>query len=328
MKAAAFAILCLALIGASPAAERPGPATGGDTLLVDGVAAFVNGEAITIRDVVSGVPEQIRAMSADPAFRAKDRDAVFTAAYDAALQEAINRRLVIQAYWAGEQRIPESALQRSLNEVIESRYGGDVAALQADLATSRMTYADWRKMMEEQIIVRSMRQTFVSANVHVSPNEIATTYAARKHELAEPEKVHVLTFALPQDDSFEANLTRFHERLAAGEAFEDIARDLSVDAMADAGGDYGWIVPDELLAPVLAEAVNALADGARSEPVTLGNNAYVLFRKASQPARTRSLRDVQEQIERERHDAEARRIYQGWTERLRETAQIRIFDVH
>lgn len=328
MKVAVFTVSLFALAYASFASVVNIPAADDDTMLVDGVAAFVNGEAITIRDVVSGIPEQLREMAADPAFREQPREAVFTAAYDAALQTHIDRRLIVQIYWEGEQRIPESALLRAMNEVIESRYAGKIAALQADLAQTRMTYADWKKIMEEQIIIRSMRQTYVNANIHISPNEIATIYAERKPELIEPEKVHVLTLTLDNDETLEDNLARFRARFATNETFKTISRDLSVDVMAEAGGDYGWIVPDETLAPKLAAAVNATKDGNLSDPVELGQNIYIIFRKDSQPAQTLTLRDVQEQIERECYEKEAMRIYKHWTERLRNTANIQIFNTH
>ncbi len=297
-----------------------------DKTLVDGVAAFVNGEAITIRDVVTGIPDQLRTMATDPAMREKSQQEVFEAAFKASLEECIDRQLIVEEYWAGEQRIPESALVKSLNEVIESRYSGDVAALQSDLAKSRLTYSDWKKIMEEQIIIRSMRQSFVNTNIHISPNEIAAAYTGQKSQLTEPEKVNVLTFALTADDTFEENLAIFRKRLANGDEFEIIAKALSVDAMAEAGGDYGWIVPDEVLAPVLASAIKTLKDGEMSAPLTLGDKQYIVLRKASRPSKTLTLREAQEQIERGLYEKEAQRLYESWIIRLRSSAQIKIFE--
>lgn len=328
----AFAITLILATLASIAAETPVQTTGAttetaeDKTLVDGVAAFVNGEAITIRDVVTGIPDQLRAMASDPAMREKSQQEVFEVAFKASLEECIDRRLIIQEYWDGEQRIPDSALVKSLNEVVESRYNGDVAALQSDLAKSRLTYSDWKKIMEEQIIIRSMRQSFVNANIHISPNEIASAYTGQKSQLTEPEKIKVLTFALASGDTFEDNLAIFRKRLADGDEFEAIAKALSVDAMAEAGGDYGWIVPDEVLAPVLASAIKALKDGEMSAPLTLGDKQYIVFRKASRPSKTLTLREAQEQIERGLYEKEAQRLYESWIARLRSSAQIKLFE--
>lgn len=304
------------------------PATGHDPLegVVDGVAAFVNDEAVTIRDVMIGLPVQLKAMAESPDFREKSRREAFAAAYKASLEAAIDRRLVLQAYQAGEQRIPEKAVAQFLQEMIETRYDGSVAKLQEDLAKSRMTYEDWKRMMEENIILRSMRQSFVTGNVHVSPNAIAAEYEARKEKLKTPETVNVLVFALADDDDFTAGYATFTNRLAAGEAFDKLARELSVDAMADAGGDYGFIVPEAVLASPLASAVSKLKDGEISDPIVLGSKRYVLYRKATQPAKALSLRDAREQIEAELHARESERLYTSWIDRLRESAVIRTFD--
>lgn len=331
-KASAFAISLIVAAMASIAADAPLQTTGapaeknGDRTLVDGVAAFVNGEAVTIRDVVTGIPDQLRLMASDPLMRDKNQQQVFEAAFKSSLEECINRRLIIQEYWAGEQRIPESALVKSLNEVIETRYDGDMATLQSDLAKSHLTYDDWKKIMEEQIIIRSMRQSFVSANIHISPNQIAGAYTGQKSQLTEPEKINVLTFALIADHTFEEKLASFRSRLATGEDFETIAKALSVDAMAEAGGDYGWIVPDEVLAPVLASAVKTLKDGKMSEPLVLGDKKYIVFRKASRPTKTLTLREAQEQLERDLYEKEAQRLYESWIVRLRGSAKIKLFD--
>ena len=122
---AAFFALALLARGAEA------PATGNDPLegVVDGVAAFVNDEAVTIRDVMVGVPAQLKAMAESPDFREKSRREAFAAAYQASLESAVERRLVLQAYEAGEQRIPEKAVAQFLHEMIESRYDGSVAKL-------------------------------------------------------------------------------------------------------------------------------------------------------------------------------------------------------
>ncbi|MGI5867831.1 MAG: peptidylprolyl isomerase [Kiritimatiellia bacterium] len=318
-----------AFVFASLARGAEASAAGNDPMdgVVDGVAAFVNDEAVTIRDVMVGVPAQLKAMAEQPGFWDKTRSEAFAAAYQASLDMAIERCLVLQAYQAGTERISEKALAQFLHETIESRYDGSVAKLQEDLAKSRMTYDDWKRIMEENIVVRSMRQSFVTGNVHVSPNAIAAEYEARKEDLKKPATVNVFVFALPDDDDFAAGHAAFTNRLASGEAFETLARELSVDVMADVGGDYGFIVPEVVLAPALAEAVNKLKDGEVSEPVPLGSRRYVLFRKASTPEKDATLRDVREQIEAELHAQEADRLYTRWIARLREAAVIRTFDL-
>jgi parvulin-like peptidyl-prolyl isomerase len=85
-------------------------------------------------------------------------------------------------------------------------------------------------------------------------------------------------------------------------------------------------VPAAVLAPALAAAVGEMKDGAISEPIALGAKRYVLFRKATKPAKALTLRDAREQIEAELYARESERLYASWIARLREAAVIRTFD--
>lgn len=317
--ALAASAICVAM-----AAEDPAPTLAGG--LVDGLAASVNGESVTVRDVFMGVPDQLRLLARKEEMRGKSREETFKAAYEASLKESIDRKLIVQAYWAAEQRVPQNIMDQAASGIIETRYGGDAAALKDDLAKSRMTYEDWRKMVEEQTIIRSMRQTFVGSNIHISPNAIASEYSNRKQDLKIPEKAHVLMLALPADETFPTNYARFKERLGLGETFYAIAKDISVDSLADAGGDYGWIVPDEVLAKPLADTVAGLKDGTISEPVELAGKNYIVSRAGTQPEKEVSLREAQAGIERELYNKEAERIYGSWMSRLRNGARIRTYD--
>jgi len=62
-----------------------------------------------------------------------------------------------------------------------------------------------------------------------------------------------------------------------------------------------------------------------SGPVKLGANKYVVCRKDSVPAKTLTLREAQEDIERELYNKEAERIYDSWIKRLRGDAKITTF---
>ncbi|NLB69260.1 MAG: hypothetical protein GX804_06200 [Lentisphaerae bacterium] len=297
-----------------------------DEGLVDGLAASVNGESITVHDVFMGVPDQLRLMAYNDETRGKSREEAFQAAYEASLEECIDRKLVVQAYWEGEQRVPQHIIDQAVNGIIETRYGGDSAALQEDLAKSRMTFKDWRKIIEEQTIIRSMRQTFVGSNIHISPNAIATEYAERKRDLVVPEKLHVFILAIVADEAFATNYASFKSRIAAGEEFVDIAKEMSVDTLADAGGDYGWIVPKDMFAPALADAVMSLKDGDYSDPVELAGKNYIMHRAGTRAEKEITLREAQAEIERELYNKEAERIYKSWMDRLRNEARIKTYN--
>ena len=295
-------------------------AAGGEIL--DGAAAFVNGEAVTISAAMAGIAPQLAAMAADPAMQGKSRAEAFEEAFRRSLDDIINRRLILQSYKASEMRLPENVLNKACDEIIETRYGGSLAALNADLERNRLAYADWKKIVEEQQIIRAMRHRAVNANVSVSPNEVRRAYEARKEEFSEPALANILICAVDDGAAAAATLASFASRLAAGARFEELAIEISVDAMAENGGDYGWIQPAETLARPLAAAALALADGEISEPVALASRRYLVFRRASRPGRALTLRETVEKIETELREKEIDRLYGNWIARLREDAAI------
>ena len=288
--------------------------------IVDGTVATVNGEAVTISEARSILALQVELMSKTPGFSEKSREEVFNEAMRRGADDLINRRLVIQSYRAGTARIPEGSLEKERERIIETRYKGDAALLRADLEHSRLTYDDWKKQVEEQMIVSSMRQAVVLDNINVSPNEIRKEYEARKDEFASDAKPRVFIYAVEADENADAALAAFARRLADGESFEALAKESSVDAMAERGGDYGWIDPDEFLAPALARTVRGLADGELSAPVPLGSRMYLVLRKAP---RSFTLAEAMERVGAELREREGRRIHDAWLERLRAAASIK-----
>ncbi|MCL1909855.1 MAG: peptidyl-prolyl cis-trans isomerase [Kiritimatiellaeota bacterium] len=290
-------------------------------VVIDGVAATVNGKSITISEAMAGIMLQIETMSREPGFSELSRDEVQREAFRRNLDELINRQLIIQSYRDGAARISEGMLDKRRAEIIETRYGGDAAKLRAELARDRMTYDDWKKQIEEQMILGSMRQAVVLDNINVSPNEIRREYEARKDEFTRDTMPRVLIHAIKADDAAEASLASFRERFTAGETFEALAKESSVDAMAAKGGDYGEVDLDKTFAPALANAIRGLADDKLSEPMTFGSRVYLILRRKT--TKTLTLHEAMERAGAELREKEGRRLYDAWVARLRANAVIK-----
>ena len=295
----------------------------------DGIAAFVNGEAIIIHDVMVAVPNVMRSLyKNDPEARKLSETELLIKAYKICLDNAIDHKLIVAEYWKGDQRISEHALDRLVSETIDQRFGGDLSEMQDALSEMRMTYKEWKSNMEESLIVRSMRQTFVTSNAHVSPSEIIATYKNRKDEFSTPETTHVFMISLTADteDDIKTVAANVKQRLDSGESFEDVARDVSKDNYAKVGGDRGLLVPDEEFREEIVEALASTNIGAVSQPVFVGTRAYIVKKNKVIPASVPQLKDVQGDIERVLREEEAERIYNSWVKRFRESAVITVFD--
>lgn len=313
-----FALAVVALLPAARArAAEPAPAR---PLAVDALVASVNGDPVTLSDVQETLrPHLENARRAMPAER--DPDVLYRIAFTNALRDLENKQLVLQQYWAGQARLPENAVDRAATERIEKLYGGDVHALQLDLAREGRTYAEWKSDLEERLIVSNMRQLYVDSNVHVSPAEVVRAWETDRDSYIPKPAVHVAVAVFPAAEP--AAREAFLARVAGGEPFEKLAAGSGERERELGAGDYGWIDPAVQLAPSFSAAVLALEDGGTSEPLVLGDWCYLLHRVETEPVETPALDSAWEKIENALWARASEAQFRAWIDHLRGQAAIR-----
>ena len=162
-----FAVLAVAMLvftGASPAAE-----------IVDGVAAIVNDKVITysqVRGFVQPVAQQLRRN-----FSGQDLvDQVRKAEMDA-LNQLIERALIIQEFNEKGYKIPETTIEQQINDIISSDYGGNRAAFVKTLEAENLTLSQYRDQVRERVIIQAMRGHKTQQTIVVSPYKMEKYYS-------------------------------------------------------------------------------------------------------------------------------------------------------
>jgi peptidyl-prolyl cis-trans isomerase SurA len=138
--------------------------------IVDGVAAIVNDKVITyseVRDYVQPVVQQLGRTYSGKELVEKVR----TAQMDA-LNNLIDRDLIIQEFSQKGYSIPATVVDGQLNDVIANDFGGDRSAFIKTLQAQRMTLAQYRDQLRDGIIVQAMRNRKTQQQVVVSPYKI------------------------------------------------------------------------------------------------------------------------------------------------------------
>ncbi len=317
--------LACALALAVATAGRAGPAAE----IVDGLAAFVGDDAITISDVMGGV----RVLLGDARWLAgRNPGEAFRAAFTEALGGLVNQRLIVQAYHRGEARLPDWVIERRMAELLDSRFGGERSRLMQELASQRLTILDWRQRVEEDLIVSAMRHSHIESNVRVSPAQVLAHYNAQRERFAEPGGTHLgLIYLRRRDNESEVQLAGrgrdVARRIEDGEPFEAVAREVSDDAAAQRGGDWGWINPEKTLRDELVAALATLDAGRTSPPVVTPTGVFLLRKKAERAGGVQPLEAVRTEIERELRREESERLFQAWIAHLRSQSDVRTFEL-
>jgi len=298
-----------------------------ERVLLDGVAAKVNGEAITIGDVlarIQGVRRRLAMRYRGDELREKSLDV-----YRKAMDALIERKLVLEEYVAQEGQLPEWAVDNRINEIIHEDFDDDRAALMEALAEDHLTYEEWRNDIREQIIVASMRQEHVYRRVNVSARDVQQRYRSNLDEYRVAGSVRLRMIVLKKPTTGKAlNALRekaaaLHEELLAGGDFGAAARAVSEGYNAEDGGDWGWVDPRDLR-PELRDALQPLDAGQMAAPVETDEEIYLLQVEGRRDEKLADFADVQDEIEKELRAEQAERLYRAWMDALRASAYITI----
>lgn len=297
--------------------------------VVDGVAALVNDDVITfsqVREVVAPRERALRATLTGQELIDKVREA-----RKGALEDLIDRQLILQEFKKKEFQIPQHFVDEHINEIVRDEFGGDRQAFVRTLQAQGYTMTKFQEAEREKIIVQAMRFQNVKNDFLVSPDKIGSLYTTSKAQFTTPEQVHLWMISVSkgtpvggEGDSQKAMAEEIRGKLLKGAKFEQLAQMYSEDSSKQVGGDWGMI-DRTTLNEALTNAAFRLAPGKISPVISQGNSYYILRVSERKEAVTKPLSDVREDLEKKITSAERQRMNEQWIAGLRSKAFIKRF---
>lgn len=162
--------------------------------------------------------------------------------------------------------------------------------------------AAFERPVERRIRYFTLSEQTVAEEVSVRQREIQRHYDRNlfQYQMGErAEASHILLQPASEADeeSTRTLAARLAERARTGEDFAQLARTYSADeATAEDGGALGLFGPEEML-PEFSEAVFSMMPGEISEPIRTDYGFHIVRLESLEPAETRALSEVEEEIE-------------------------------
>jgi parvulin-like peptidyl-prolyl isomerase len=299
-----------------------------DEAVVDGIAAVVNGEVITMSQVraVTGPRERLLRAQYTGEELAKQLKEVRTAA----LKDLIDRQLIVQSFKEEKYSLPDYFLDQRINEIVRDNFGGDRNTFIKTLQAQNYSLSQFRKDEYEKIIVAAMRGKNVKPTGIPSPQKVQEYYNKHRDEFTSKEEVKLRMIMIPSKASEgnaasqKAMAEEILGKLAGGADFARIAQMYSEDSTRDLGGDWGW-VERKTLAPELEKVAFGLPVMKVSRIIELGGNYYILRVDEKRGGVTKSLAEVRTDVEKKITQEESQRLQENWIAGLRQKAAIRTF---
>jgi peptidyl-prolyl cis-trans isomerase SurA len=301
--------------------------------VIDGVAAIVNDDVITIsqvRELISVRERGLREVYSGADLAAKVKEMRL-----AAVKDLIDRQLIIQEFRKMQEKgasIPDYVIDDRVQSIIREEFGGDRPAFIRTLQAQGYTVTRFKEIEREKIVVQAMRQSKVNENFVVSPNQVQEFYNKNRGAYALPEQVKLRMIVLregvgsdiPTSGSKSQIAGEIRQKLVDGAEFTRMAEMYSEDeGTRDAGGDWGWIERGTLNEQ-LSSIAFALGAGQVSQVVHVGDSFYILLVEAKKNAAVKPISAVRDEIERNLIQQERMKVQQRWLDTLRKKSYIKI----
>lgn len=304
------------------------PPLAADAVRVNGIAAIVNDEIITMREVMREatplIAEAQKKGAVDDKARADLRKVM--------LDRLIEKHLTGQKVKELGIKIGDDEIRQAVDDVKRQNNNMTQEQLEAALKAQGLTISQYETQIREQLERLRLVGMEVRARVHVSAREIEEFYEANRAKYAEEEQFRARHIFIRVSDKAPPEETRkamsraleiLHEA-RSGKDFAELAKKHSDDPAAQKdGGDLGSFKKGEMLAD-LEQALLPLKAGEVGELVLTPSGLHIVKLEERASGKVKPLEKVKAEIEdqlfRKKQDAR----FDQWMNELRAKASIEI----
>ena len=299
-----------------------------DAMLLDGVAAYVNSEMITIAEVMM----EVRRSPWASGVSASQREKRLREMYNATLNALIDRKLILTSARKSQMTLQGWAVDNRVREIVANNFGGDQIKLHQLLADRKITFEEWKQNLEEDLMISAMRYQKVDSRVNPTPKEIREEYEANKGRYQTEKAVAVSMIILdpPQNDddkSVKERAREIEDKMADGISFASLARVYSKDAKASQGGSWGKVNPEDVFRKEIVNMLARLKPGETSPVIVLDDYGYIVRKDEQQDGRALTFEEAAPYVESHLRMQKSEELYKAWMKRLRDDAFVKIFEL-
>lgn len=284
----------------------------------DGIAAKVNGKAITVFDVKNMVQREerdIRTHAAPSEVNQKVMEA-----RQQSLERLIDNQVILTAFHNSKYEVPRTLIETEIEHIIARDSAGDRDKFLRNLERGGLSMEEFRDKIQEKLAVRLMMNENVRRKIVVTPQDISLFYNRNPELYSSSAQVQIRLMMVEKNADAEAALAE----IAAGKSFAEVAdrRSLLPKAEKD-GGDMGMKARNEIRADFL-EVIAKLKPGQRSGIIASKNGFFLIELVAEKAGGLMPLDELKDKIRDDLEDEQYNRLYSEWISGLRKGASIEL----
>jgi len=232
------------------------------------------------------------------------------------LVRLIDRELVLAEADRLQATVTPEEIEAAFNQYHQDYPAG---AFEEMLQEKRLTLEQWRRELEESLLMEKVVRRAVFSRLQVEEPEIQAYYDEHREEFDRPEQVRARQLVVATEEEGQ----RILGLLRQGQKFEELARRHSLSPDAEQGGDLGFFARGEM-PPEFDEVVFSLPVGRLSDLVKSEYGYHLFLVEEHRQAKHLPLDEARETIRRSVMAAKEEAAYQDWLRELRSQARIEV----
>jgi parvulin-like peptidyl-prolyl isomerase len=296
--------------------------------VVDGIAAIVNDEIVTISEVREAMALELEGMRQRLSGRTLQNQAKDL--YHRTLMSLVHVRLQLERARKLNLQVQDEDVAHHI-ETLKKQNQISNEQLEQMLQSRGLTLEAYREQVREGLLVAKVVNAEVRSRLVVLDTELQEVYQQRQERYkvaGELTVSHILFLVSPQAADEEVERVRQKaaevlQKLRAGGDFAALARQYSDGPSADQAGLLGTFRAGELL-PGFEEAAAQLQPGEISDIVRTRVGFHIIRVESRNDGGYRSFEAVREDIKAELLQTKTEQKYQEWLDSLRQSAYVKI----
>ncbi|MDA7880679.1 peptidylprolyl isomerase [Akkermansiaceae bacterium] len=210
---------------------------------VNGIAAKVNGEIITLNELMIKVaPMQSVLMSQNPR-RGPNYERQLEQLMNQMLDELIDRTVIYSLHKQNLQNLPDHAVEEEIEKIIRNVYAGDRSRFKAYLKATNLTRAQFKEQQRKELLVSIIRSQHFGEVLPPTEKEMNIEYASwaeanrdRQKDVGTYKRIYILKTEGDSEKKRLALAEDLVKQIAEGADFAELAKEHSGDSRASKGG--------------------------------------------------------------------------------------------
>ena len=291
-----------------------------------GVVATVNGESITLMDVleVCGMEEaRLPSLYKGEQLKKEVRKLRLST-----LNVLIDRKLVYQEFKEKGYKLPKSFVEKNLDYLVQVFNVENRQELEKELKKHGSSMAIFKKKAYEKAAVDALTNDICYRDVYITPKQVYDYYIKNKDQFTSPGEIRLQVLKLKANGVHKEELDVLSEHLSKSfkkkdeKEFNDAVLLYSEGPNVEKNGDIGWIDSSKLRSDFKSVVKNVQV-GDIFGPIESVDAYYFLRVAGIKRKKTESFKEVKEKIKNKLTGEQRKKDYKAYIGKLHKKAYIK-----